>query len=130
MEIDDDQIDRKSFAWNDLVGMSRWTDWTPVFGSLTVVGATSYFGRYRVIGRALEFEVKFSAATSIASTAGTDYLNLPIPAVGYSGISVMTNSSTNIAVGVCHISVSSSRCYLPTQGASASVFNLCGSYEI
>lgn len=123
-------FDDKSFAWRDLVGQDKWLDWTPVFGSLTVVGATSYSGRYRVIGKSLQFQVKFSAATSIASTAGTDYLNLPIPANGYTGIAVMTNDTTNIAVGLCHLDVSTSRCYLPTQAASGNTFNLCGSYEI
>jgi hypothetical protein len=128
--IDDDQIDKKSFSWNDMVGQSKWSDWSPVFGSLTVVGATSYFGRYRIVGRSVEFQVKFSAATSIASTAGTDYLNLPITAAGYAGTAAMTNDTTNIAVGLCHIDVSTSRCYLPTQAASGNVFMLCGAYEI
>lgn len=125
-----EDFDRKSFAWNDLVGQDKWVPWNPVFGSLTVIGATSYFGRLRIVGRSCQFQVKFSAATSIASTAGTDYLTLPIAANGYAGIAVMTNDSTNIAVGVCHVDVSTSRCYLPTQAASGNVFNICGAYEI
>ena len=128
--IDDSQFDKKSFAWTDLVGMSRWDSWTPVFGALTVVGAKSYFGRFRIVGRSVDFQVKFSAATSIASVAGTDYLTLPIVAQGYAGIATMTNRTTNIAVGVCHIDVTNSRCYLPTQAASGNTFLLCGSYEI
>lgn len=129
-QIGDWFYDDKSFAWNNLLGQDKWTDWTPVFGSLTVVGGTTYAGRYRVIGRSVEFQVKFSAATSIASIAGTDYLNLPIAAVGYAGTGVMTNDTTNIAVGLCHIDVATSRCYLPTQAASGNVFNMCGAYEI
>lgn len=128
--IDGFWFDDKAFSWRDLNGQDKWIDWTPVFGSLTVIGATSYSGRFRVVGKSLQFQVKFSAATSIASTAGTDYLNLPIPAAGYAGIAAMTNDTTNIAVGVCHVDVSTSRCYLPTQAASGNVFNLCGSYEI
>lgn len=76
----------------------------------------------------LQFQVEFSAATSIASTAGTDYMNLPIAQAGLAGMAVMTNDTTNIAVGLCHIK--SSRCYLPTQGASGNTFHLCGWYEI
>jgi len=91
MNLDDGNIDHKSFAWNDLFGQDHWGAWPVVFGSLTVVGAPAYLGRYRIVGRQVQFEVKFSAATSIASVAGTDYLNLPITANGYAGMAVMTN---------------------------------------
>jgi len=43
---------------------------------------------------------------------------------------VMTDDTTNVAVGVCHVDVAASRCYLPAQAASADVFNLAGSYEV
>ena len=130
MNGEQDQWDKTSFAYRDHLGQDLWTSWTPVFGSLTVIGATNYSGRFRVIGRSLEFQVTFSAATSIASAAGTDYLTLPRTAAGLTGQAVMTNQTTNIAVGTCHIDVANSRCYLPTQGASANIFNLAGSYEI
>lgn len=123
-------MDLKSFSYLDSIGQDKWTVFTPVFGSLTVVGATSYAGRYRIVGRSLQFQVQFSAATSIASVAGTDYLNLPVAAKGLAGMAVMTNDTTNISVGVCHLDVSTSRCYLPTQTASGNTFNLCGWYEI
>ena len=125
-----DFVDEKSFAYRDIKGQDVWVKFTPVFGSLTVVGATSYSGRYRIVGRKLEFQVQFSAATSIASTAGTDYLTLPATAKGLSGIAVMTNDTTNVAVGICHIDVATSRCYLPAQAASGNIFKLCGWYEI
>ena len=126
----DDQPLRHGFAYNDLLGQDRWTAWTVVFGSLTVVGATAYTGRFRVVGRWCQFQVQFSAATSVASIAGTDYLTLPIVAAGLAGIATMTNDTSNIAVGTCHLDVATSRCYLPSQVASGNVFNLCGSYEI
>ena len=129
-EFDEKFIDKESFSWLDLQGLEGWTAFTPVFGSLTVVGATSYSGRYRVVGRQCQFQVQFSAATSIASVAGTDYLTLPITAAGLSGIATMTNNTTNVAVGIGHIAVATSRCYLPAQVASGNVFTLCGSYEI
>ena len=125
-----DQLDETGFAYRDLLGQDKWNTFTPAFGSLTVVGATTYTGRYRIIGKSLEFQVEFLAATSIASVAGTDYLALPVAAQGLAGMCAMTNDTTNIAVGVCHIDVTTSRCYLPTQSASGNTFLLCGSYEI
>lgn len=129
-ELDDLPHDPKSFSYRDIQGRDSWDTFTPVFGSLTVVGATNYSGRYRFVGRKCEFQVQFSAATSIASTAGTSYLTLPFTALGFSGLATMTNDTTNVAVGVCHLDVTESRCYLPTQGANASVFNLAGWFEV
>ena len=123
-------VDVKSFAYQDLIGQDRWTSWTPVFTGLTVVGATTYSARYRIMGKSCQFQVQLSAATSIASTAGTTYLALPFSAKGLSGIAVMTNDTSNVAVGTCHLDVANSRCYLPTQLASANVFHLCGSFEV
>jgi hypothetical protein len=128
--FDDVALDDSSFSYLDLIGRDRWTAWTPVFGSLTVVGATTYVGRFRIMGKSCKFQVKFSAATSIASVAGTDYLTLPFPTMGLSGFAVMTNDTTNVAVGLCHIDVATSRCYLPTQVASGNTFNLAGMFEV
>ena len=128
----DDFPNQQGFAWRDLHGEDRWEKFDPIFGALTVVGATSYSGRLRVVGKQCFFQVKFSAATSIASVAGTDYLTLPITAKSqsFSGLATMSNDTSNVAVGVCHIDVATSRCYLPAQVASGNVFNLCGNYEI
>lgn len=129
-QFDNVPVDVKSFAYRDLVGQDRWETFTPVFGALTVTGATSYTGRLRISGKRCEFQVQFSAATSIESAAGTDYLTLPIAALGLAGMATMTNGTANTAVGVCHLDVATSRCYLPTQAASADVFTLAGWYEI
>ena len=128
----DDFPNQQGFAWRDLHGEDRWEAFTPVFGALTVVGATSYTGRLRVVGRQCFFQVQFSAATSIASVAGTDYLTLPVTAKsqGLSGIATMSNDTSNVAVGVCHIDVATSRCYLPAQVASGNVFKLAGWFEV
>lgn len=130
MEIPDSNLDKTSFAYLDITAQDQWKTWTVAFGSLTVIGTPDYTGRYHVEGKVLRFQVRFSASTSIASTAGTDYLTLPIAAKGLSGMGVMTNATTNIAVGVCHIDSTNSRCYLPTQGASGNTFMLAGWYEI
>lgn len=125
----DDFVNKAGFSARDLQGIDRWEAWTPTY-SLTTVGAVTISGRYRVIGRKCEFQVKVSAATSIASTAGTHYIDLPIAAQGLSGMAVMTNDTTNIAVGVGHIDVATSRAYLPTQAASGNTFNVSGWYEV
>ena len=125
-----ERLDETSFAFLDITSQDNWKTFVVVFGSLTVVGATNYTGRYHVEGKVIRFQVRFSAATSVQSTAGTDYLTLPIAAKGMAGMAVMTNDSTNIAVGLCHIDASTGRCYLPTQAPSADTFNLAGWYEI
>ena len=128
--LDDLLLDETSFSFNEIQGRDRWETFTPEFGSLTVVGATSYSGRYRFVGRKCEAQVQFSAATSIASVAGTDYLTLPFTAVGLSGFGVMTNDTSNVAVGLCHLDVATSRLYLPAQAASGDVFNLYFEFEV
>lgn len=128
--LDDVQIDEKSFAWRDLLSIDRWENVPFSFGSLTTVGALTVSARLRFVGKQCQFQVQFSAATSIASVAGTDYLTLPVTAKGLAGFATMTNDTTNVAVGACHIDVATSRCYLPAQAASGNVFNICGSYEI
>ena len=123
-------LDEKSFSYRDIIGQDRWVAWAPAFGSLTVVGTPTYTGRFRVVGRQCFFQVTLVATTSIASSAGTDYLTLPMTALGLAGVATMTNGTSNVAVGVCHIDVATSRCYLPAQVASGNTFTLAGSFEI
>ena len=130
MKLGDIEADESSFAYRDLLDQDVWNAFTPVFGALTVVGATSYSGRFRFVGRQCYGQVKFSAATSIASVAGTDYLTLPVTAVGLTGMGVMSNDTSNVAVGVCHLDVATSRLYLPAQVASGNVFNLFWTCEV
>ena len=130
MKLGEVDADESSFAYRDLLDMDVWTSFTPVFGSLTVVGATSYSGRLRIVGRQCFLQVQFSAATSIASVAGTDYLTSPIAMQGLAGAAVMTNDSSNVAVGNCHVDVATSRIYLPAQVASGSVFTIAGWVEV
>lgn len=129
-DLDNLPLDKTSFAYRDLLSQDLWQSFTPIFGALTIIGAPTYTGRLRVVGRKCEFQVTFLAATSIASVAGTDYLTLPIAATGIAGIATMTNDTTNVAVGVCHIDTATSRCYLPAQAASGNTFTLAGWYEV
>jgi hypothetical protein len=128
-DFDNAAIQKESFAYKDLLGQDKWESFTLTFTSLTVVGATTYSGRFRRIGQGIEFQAQFSAATSVASTAGTTYLLLPVAALGVAGAAIMTDRTSNVAVGSCVIDVTNSRCYLPAQVASADVFNIYGSYE-
>ena len=124
-----DNIDLSSFSYQDSRGLSNWKVFTPVFTGLTLVGGLTATGRFYVIGRMVAFQVRFSAATSLASTAGTSYLALPTESGGFGGFAVMANDTTKAAVGNCHIDVTAKRAYLPTQGASGNVFTLAGFYE-
>ena len=129
MKLDDEFIDESSFAYRDLLDQDVWDKFTPT-GVLTVVGDTSYSGRFRIVGKQCFFQIKFSAGTSVATTAGTSYFTLPVQAIGLAGMAVMSNDTTNIAVGVCHVDTSTSRVYLPTQTASANTFNCAGWCEV
>lgn len=118
----------QSFASRDLQGIDAWTTWAPVYSFATATGLT-VTGRFRVVGRQCFFQVK-STGTSLATTAGTSYIALPLTAVGFGGCGVMTNDTTNIAVGSGHIDVATSRFYLPTQGASGNDFTFAGWFEV
>lgn len=127
--LDDIPLDQNCFSYRDIVGKDRWEAFTPS-ASLTVVGTPTYTGRYRILGKSVQFQISAVSTTSIASTAGTSYFALPVTAKGLSGMAQMSNDTTNIAVGLCHIDVSTSRCYLPSQVASGNTFTVCGWYEI
>lgn len=130
--LDGLEINRNGFAWRDLTQQDRWIEFTPEFTSLTLVGALTAKGRFRLVGKKCEFQATIVAATSIASTAGTTYMTLPITsnAGSLAGLSTMTNETTDVAVGVGHISPSNSRCYIPSQAASGNTFTIAGSYEV
>jgi hypothetical protein len=128
--VNDSQTDQKSFASLDLVGQDAWTVFTPSFTSLTLVGAPTYTGRFHIVGKQCWFQVNLLAATSIASTAGTTYMTLPINAHGLGGQATLTNLTTNVAVGVGVIDAVNGRCYPPSQTASGNTFSLCGWFEV
>ena len=128
--LDSVVIDMRSFAYKDIQGQDQWVSFTPTFTSLTVVGATTYTGRMRVVGKQCFFQVTLLAATSIASTAGTTYMALPITSKGIAGQATMANLTTAVAVGSAVIDATNSRCYLPSQSASGNTFSLAGWYEV
>lgn len=131
MNLEDEVPNKTGFSWRDLNGKDRWESFT-VSASITVVGTPTYYGRSRCVGRLCYFQIQFSASTSVATTAGTSYFTLPFTAnsQGLAGLATMTNETTDIAVGVCHIDTATSRCYPPTQLASGNTFKIAGFYEI
>lgn len=125
-------LKRYSFSWLNLIGQDKWdaTSWTPTRTGWTDVGTPTVVGRFRKIGKMCEFQVQVTPGTSIATTAGTSYIALPLPASGLAGVGTMDNQTTKVAVGVCSFDVTNSRIYVPTQGASGNTFGIAGSYEV
>ena len=128
-DLDGKLLDKTGFAYRDLTGQDVWQAFTPT-ASITVVGTPTYTGRFRLVGRSCQFQISLVSTTSVATTAGTSYFALPVTAKGIGGIATMSNGTTDIAVGVCHVDVATSRVYPPTQAASANTFVICGQYEI
>ena len=129
--FDDLDIASESWAFKELQGQDRWeTTWTPTRTGWTDVGAITVLARFRVVGRSCEFQIKVTPATSIATTAGTSYFNLPVAATGYAGIVTMFNLTSNIAVGTGGIDAVNSRAYVPSQAANAGPFAFYGRFEI
>ena len=128
-DLDGVNLNKVGFAYRDLLGNDRWEAFI-VTATLTLVGAPTYVGRYRVVGTQCFFQISAVAVTSIASTAGTSFFDLPRPARGIGGVATMTDDTTNIAVGVCHIDAATSRCYVPTLVASGDTFTICGWFEM
>lgn len=128
--FDEIQVDSKSFAYLDLIGQDKWISWSPVRTGWTDVGTPTVTGRFKVSGKQCFFQVKVVPSTSIATTAGTSYIALPITAKGFGGDVTMFNATTNIAVGSGGVDATNSRAHVPTQAASGNTFAIAGWYEI
>lgn len=128
--FDEIQIALQSFAYRDLSGQDRWTEWTPVRTGWTDVGTPTVTGRFRVVGRQCFIQVKIVPGTTVATVAGTAYIALPIAAQGLAGDASMMNITTLVAVGVCAVDVANSRLYVPTQAATGNTLTVAGWHEI
>lgn len=109
-----------------------WTSFTPT-GNLTVVGTATYTGTYKVLGHVCKFQIEASSTITLATTAGTSYFDFPVSltsSTGKSGLVVMMDKTTNVAVGTGVIDYTNNRIYLPTQAASGNTFGIYGEYEI
>ena len=125
-------VNRAGFAWRDLLGQDKWLEWTPVRTGWTDVGTPTVTGRLRIVGRQAYIQVIVLPATSIATVAGTSYIDLPVsgPASGVTGMGNMMDITANTAVGVCVLRVSQNRIYVPAQAASGNNFAIAGWFEI
>lgn len=123
-------VNFSGFAWRDLIGQDRWTTWDPSRTGWTDVGTPTVSGRYRLNGRKCEFQVQVVPSTTVATTAGTSYIGLPVPAAGIAGDGSMVNIATMIAVGSCAFDVTNSRVYVPTQTAIGNTLTIAGWYEV
>ena len=127
-EFDNLTLDKRSFAYRDLLGEGKWETWTVTYSFATATNLT-VSGRFLVIGNLCFFQVK-STGTSLATTAGTSYIDMPVTAKGYGGQGMMANDTTHVNVGTGNVAVSNSRFYPPTQGASGNDFIFSGFYEV
>lgn len=119
----------ESFSWRDIMGQDRWENFTPTRSGWTDVGDPVVSGRYRIIGRKCEFQIRVVPSTTVATTAGTSYVLLPVPAKGIAGDGSMANITTLIAIGVCVIDIANSRVYVPSQVATGNTLTIAGWYE-
>ncbi len=129
-ELDGMVLNKGGFAYRDLVGQDRWGAFTPIWTNLSVTGNLTTNARLRIIGKICYFQVKLQGSTNLSMTAGTTYMELPVHARGFTGLSTMTNFTDNKAVGVCHVDVVDDRLYPPSQTPSGDEFSLAGWYEI
>ena len=130
VNLDDPSINQQGFAYADLLGLDKWGAWTPTRTSWTDVGTPTVTALFRAVGRQCFFQIKVVPSTSVATTAGTSYVSLPIAANGIGGDASMVNRTSNVAVGSCVIDETNSRLYVPTQAASGNTFTLSGWYQI
>jgi len=125
------RLSPQSFAYRDIIGQDRWQDtWTPTRTSWTDVGTPTVSARFRVVGRQCFVQIRVVPGTTVATVAGTSYVNLPVVTLGLTGSFAMTNRTTNQAVGLCAVDVTNSRVYVPTQVATGNTLEIAGWYEV
>ena len=130
MPISDENLRQENFAYKDLHGDDKWELWTPVRVGWTDIGAPTVTGRFHVIGRQCFIQVQVIPSTSVATVAGTSYIELPIKAAGFGGDGSMSNAVTFVAIGACEFDVTNSRVYVPSQAATANTLTIAGWYEV
>lgn len=116
---------------NGSTNFTAWTSFTTTRTGWTDVGAPTVTARYCQVRNVVFFQVKVVPATTTATVAGTSYVSLPTSAGGSSigGDGSMMNITTLVGVGNVVIDTTNSRCYVPTQGATANTLTISGWYE-
>jgi hypothetical protein len=110
--------------------VTPWRSFTATRTGWTDVGSPTVTASQCQIERVCYFQVKVVPATTVATVAGTSYIDLPITASGIGGDGSMQNTTTLIAVGNCVIDSTNSRVYVPTQAATANTLTVCGWYNV
>ena len=110
----------------------NWTTWTPTRTDWTDVGSPTVTARYCQIANLVSFQIKVVPSTTVATTAGTSYISLPVSAgaSALAGEASMMNITTLIAVGTCALDIANSRCYVPSQLATGNTLTISGAYEV
>lgn len=111
---------------------SAWAapqSFTPTFSGITTVGSPTYTGRFALIRPICFFQISIVPGTTVATIAGTTYMNLPVAAAGINGDGSMENVTTLIGIGICAFDITNSRCYLPSQGATGNTLEVAGWFE-
>ncbi len=127
--FDEVQVAQQSFSYLDLTGRTKWNEWTPTRTGWTDVGTPTVLARFMRVGAMVMFQIRVVPDTSVATTAGTSYITLPITARGLGGDGSMYNATALTGIGVCAFDVSNSRVYVPSQIATGNTVIVAGFYE-
>ena len=114
----------------DVISRTAWTPFTATRTGWTDVGSPTVTARYSQIKNVCYFQVKVVPGTTVATVAGTSYVNLPITAFGFTGEGSMTDLTTLIGIGNCVIDSTNSRVYVPTQTATGDTLVIGGWFEV
>ena len=103
--------------------------WTPAQGSgLTVIGAFTASGKYTKIGRQVYVSGRLSAATSIATTAGTQFCTgLPFTVLESAALGSFTNNAVTSFGGLAAFST---QVYSTTTMAATSTIDFSCTYTV
>lgn len=152
--LDDFELSKHSFSFKDIIGLTprnlylpgtitsggalagsnitAWTSWTPTRTGWTDIGAPTVTARKAQVGNIGYLQVKVVPGTTVATAAGTSYINLPIAANASSigGDGSMMNLTTLVGVGNIVIDTANSRLYVPTQAATGNTLSIAAWWEV
>ena len=114
----------------DVISRTAWTPFTAARTGWTDVGVPTVTARYSQIKNVCYFQVNIVPDTTVATTAGTSYIALPLTAFGFTGSGNMSDLTTLIGIGDCVIDAATSRIYVPTQIATADTLAVSGWFEV
>ena len=114
----------------DVISRTAWTPFTATRTGWTDVGAPTVTARYSQIRNVCYFQVQVVPGVTVATVAGTSYINLPLTAFGFTGDGSMMDLTTLVGIGNCVIDATNSRVYVPAQVATADTLTVGGWFEV